>query len=186
MSHKYKLFCLLINFLVMAVFAVAAAQRFNAPDERREKEEDHYTHGGVTPTSAMLADFSWASSVKDAPTYRKAEFRRNLKKYKACYEGINEPQNQESYKIKLIYSASSIFSEYHQPHPLQFMLFGTQGYLNPRDFELSYSEEENSYSIIGNWEGIDIGEIQAMCVGYEHNGIPSLFIENIVITKLSL
>jgi len=132
-----------------------------------------FTH---TPSKKRL---EWAPTVTEPTAYRKQEFRRILKKFKKAYEKLPEPSNSSTYSIEIL-NEHKIFHEHAIPsNAVQFMLFGSKGYLPPKEVILN---GDDSHLIMEEaWEGPDIGHIQAIGIGYDHDAAASLFIENIMI-----
>lgn len=134
------------------------------------------------PSDLTGSAISWASKIKDSPLYRKSEFRRTLKKYKHCYSKMEEQSNKESYSIQLNYSTSLHSSHRKIEQPLQFMLFGSLGFLRPKEF--NFVHDDTNFVMSGDWVAADIGEIHAIAIGYE-KGESSIFVETISVKKLS-
>ena len=123
----------------------------------------------------------WAHHVKDAPEYRKLEFHRSLKHFKDAYEGIPEPTERAEYDIR-IQIEHVPERDYQEPKkPVQFMIFGNLGWMGPKEFSFVLDDEGDEYTMVGTWEGVDIGDIHALAVGYEHE---SFFVETLTVQKL--
>ena len=133
---------------------------------------------------------TWAPRVRDDLTYRKNTFRNLMKSFKRAVPPATELNTPlMNYEITL-HIIQRPHKGYQQPNkPIQMMIFGREGYLSPKLITFQRATEQVSsgepcdWIMTERWEARDIGEVEAVGVGYEHGSHHSIYVEQFSILK---
>jgi len=160
-----------------ALFVANALQKGSGQWESSSPSPEYET------SSPELGGISWAPSLKEAMPYRRSEFKRTLKKFKSAYVDMPDCNETTSYNIH-IEQFDHIFKGHEAPkHPIQIMLFGSLGYLAPKQLTFVASDDSEVYRPEEEWVDKDIGDIHAIGIGYDYPEASSLFLEEFRVSK---